>query len=390
MHENLRGIFVAEPPHPVPVSIRKFVLVSTIIGYAILVMYLVFFINLSDLFEVLGKIHLGIYALAIGSMVLSIVFHTIVWYKLLQYLSIKLSFRKTFNLYWVGIFIDRIVPGGWSGDLFKVYLLSREKDIEGGKAVASVVTKNMYEAIFNLCSMVLGLVLLVLNYSYESAILFSIGIVMVLLALPVVVLLIISFRLAEAKKIVAAFIGGITRLSRNRWNVKKFEGEIFKLLDNYNLGMKILLKKPRMLTKPAFFSFLAWACEIATLFLVFAALGSIVMPNEVLIVRSIAGNIESQGYAFAGYAQIVATSLYTTLGIQQALAASAALLSGVIVFWLKTGLSYVAFYFVVLANYGKPLPIKASKPKNPAGQQLNVATGAPNDLTHIEKTNDNG
>jgi uncharacterized protein (TIRG00374 family) len=381
---------VAEPPKPVPRTIRKIVLVSAIIGYAALIIYLIFFVGLFDLFAILGKINGAVYALAITAVMLSIFFHTVVWYKLLQYLSIKLSFRKTFSLYWVGIFVDSIIPGGWSGDLFKAYLLAREPYVEGGKAVASVVAKNMYEAIFNLGNMILGLVLLLLNYSFESAILFSIGLVMVLLTLPLFVLLVISFRPEGAKKVVAAFIRGVGLLSRNRWNLKKFEAEVYKLLDDYHLGMKTLLEKPKMLTQPMFYSFIAWGLEVATLFLVFASLGFIVMPDEVIIVRSIAGNIESQGYAFAGYAQIVATSLYTTLGIQQAVAASAALLGGVIVFWLKTGLSYVAFYFVVLANYAKNIPVKVPETEKPPEQQLEVVEVLSKEMPQKEKTNDKG
>jgi uncharacterized membrane protein YbhN (UPF0104 family) len=155
------------------------------------------------------------------------------------------------------------------------------------------------------------------------------------------------------------------------------------------MGMKTLLEKPKMLGQPLVYSFFAWALEIGTLFLVFAALGFFVMPNEVIIVRSIAGNIESQGYAFAGYAQIVATSLYTTLGIQQALAASAALLGGVVVFWLKTGLSYVAFYFVVLVNYAKNVSVTVKETEKVPEKQLEVVNVVSKDLPPKEKTNDN-
>lgn len=380
---------MAQPPKPVPYSVRRLVLVSAIIGYAALIVYLIFFVGILDLFEALEKIDLSVYALALTAVMLSIFFHTVVWYKLLQYLSIKLSFKKTFSLYWVGIFVDSIIPGGWSGDIFKAYLLSKEPNVETGKAVASVVAKNMYEAIFNLGNMVLGIVLLVLNYTFESAILFSIGIIMVLLTLPLVALLIISFRPEGAKRMVAFFIRGISRLTRNRWNLKKFETELDKLLDDYHTGMKTLLEKPKMLGQPLFYSFLAWALEVGTLFLVFAALGFLVMPSEVIIVRSIAGNLEAQGYAFTGYAQIVATSLYTTLGIQQALAASAALLGGVVMFWLKTGVSYIAFYFVVLANYAKNVPVKSEVPEEPPLEQLEVVKVVSNELPVIDETNDN-
>jgi hypothetical protein len=153
--------------------------------------------------------------------------------------------------------------------------------------------------------------------------------------------------------------------------------------------MKALLQKPNLLTQPLFFSFVAWALEITTLFLVFAALGYVVLPSEVIIVRSIAGNIESQGYAFAGYAQIVATSLYTSLGIQTALAASVALLGGIVIFWLKTALSYVAFYFVVLVNYAKKISVTIPSTEKTAETSTTDDLFS-KDLLPKEKTGDKG
>jgi hypothetical protein len=64
------------------------------------------------------------------------------------------------SFYWLGIFVDNLIPGGWSGDLFKAYLLGRDPESDGGKAVSSVVAENRYEAIFILCNMLLGLILL--------------------------------------------------------------------------------------------------------------------------------------------------------------------------------------------------------------------------------------
>jgi uncharacterized protein (TIRG00374 family) len=131
----------------------------------------------------------------------------------------------------VGIFVDNLIPGGWSGDLFKAYLLSKEPNIDAGKAVASVVAKNMYEAIFNLGNMVLAIILLAMNYSFQNSLAASIGAVMVLITLPLVVLIVVSFRTEGAKKIVNKIIGGISRLTKNRWNLSRFQIEIDKLLD---------------------------------------------------------------------------------------------------------------------------------------------------------------
>jgi uncharacterized protein (TIRG00374 family) len=246
--------------------------------------------------------------------------------------------------------VDNLIPGGWSGDLFKAYLLSRDPDIDTGKAVASVVAKNVYEAIFNLGSMILGLVVLLLNYTIvDNGILLSIGVIMAILTLPLIVLLIISFKPEGAKKLLASLVHFLSRMSKKRWNLSQFQATMEKSLEDYHQGMKLLLKNPRMLFKPMILSFFAWGFEVITLLLVFASLNQPIPLDRVIIVRSIAGSIEAQGYAFAGYAQIVTIALYSALLIDRALSASVALLGGLIVFWLKTAIAYTAFHCTIFA-----------------------------------------
>jgi len=330
-------------------SVKKWIVVSALIGYTALLIYLFYFVGIGELISVIGRVNIGIYALAIISVVVSLTFHTLVWFQLLKSVGIKLGFRRTYVLYWVGVFVDNLVPGGWSGDLFKAYLLSRDPNLDSGKAVASVVAKNVYEAIFNLGSMILGLILLFLNYTFEGSLLITLGGIMLLLTLPLIILLVISFKPAGAQKILTVLVRFFTRASRGRWKLSKFRESMEKTLDDYHQGMKLLLENPRMLFKPMILSFFAWGFEVVTLLFVFASLGQLVPPDKVIIVRSIAGNVEAQGYAFAGYAQIVTTTLYNNLGLKIALSASVALLGGVVIFWLKTGISYAAFHCTIFS-----------------------------------------
>jgi len=208
--------------------------------------------------------------------------------------------------------------------------------------VASVVAKNVYEAVFNLGSMVLGITLLILNYTLaDNGIFLSIGVIMVLLTLPLMMLLAVSLKPKEAKRVMSAFLR-VLKLSR-------LQTVMEKMVEDYHDGMKYLLQTPRMLIKPAVLSFCAWGFELLALLLVFVSLGQIIPVDKVIVVRSIAGNLEAQGYAFAGYAQVVTTALYTALGVNIALSASVALLGGLVVFWLKTGISYAAFHCTVFA-----------------------------------------
>jgi uncharacterized protein (TIRG00374 family) len=324
-----------------------------LLGYSALALYLFYFVGIGELILVVDRVNLGIYALAIASVIISLIFHTLVWFQLLKALSIRLSFRKTTVLYWVGVFVDNLIPGGWSGDLFKAYLLNKDPTVQSGKAVASVVAKNMYEAIFNLINMVIGFVLLLLNYTLEGSLLITLGAVMMMLTSPLILLLVVSFKLEGARKVVAALFRFLSRIGRKRWHFDELQAKVEKALGDYHEGMKILIRNPRMLFKPMVLSFLAWGFELITLLFVFAALGQLIQPEKIIIVRSIAGNVESQGYAFMGYAQIIASEIYRALGVPFAIGASVALLGGAVIFWLKTVISYVAFHYTIFYKRAK-------------------------------------
>ena len=170
-----------------------------------------------------------------------------------------------------------------------------------------------------------------------------------LLTLPLVILLLASFKPEGAKKFVAALFRFISRVGRNRWKLAALEAKVEKALGDYHEGMKVLLQNPRILFRPMMLSFFAWGFEVITLLFVFASLGQLIPIDKVIIVRSIAGNVEAQGYAFAGYAQIVTTTLYSILGVLPAIGASVALLGGVVVFLLKTVISYTAFQYTIFS-----------------------------------------
>jgi uncharacterized protein (TIRG00374 family) len=337
----------ANSPPQISPSLKKWIILTSLIGYMALALYLFHFVGLDELLSVVGKVNIGIYALAIASVAISLFFHTLVWFQLLKSVGIKLSLRRTHVLYWVGVFVDNIIPGGWSGDLFKAYLLNKDPTVESGKAVASVVAKNMYEAIFNLGNMLLGVILLLLNYTFEGTLLITLGGIMLLLTLPLIILLTASFKPESAKKIVASLFRFLSCIGKKRWRLSELEAKVENALGDYHDGMAILLKNPRVLFKPMLLSFFAWGFEVITLLLVFASLGQLVGLDKVVIVRSIAGNVEAQGYAFLGYAQIITSELYRSLGVSFAIGASAALLGGVVIFWLKTAFSYAAFHYTL-------------------------------------------
>ncbi len=336
-------------PFIISSKFKRLILVTTLIGYAALIFYLLYVVGITQLISVIQEANPAFYLIAILSLIVSIFFNTIVWRQLLSSLQIKISLGRAFKLYWVGIFVDNLIPGGWSGDLFKAYLLNKDPNIQSGKAVASVVAKNMYEAIFNLGGMIIALALLLLNYRLETSLLIGLGGIMLLLTLPLVALLLASFKPVAAKKLVGQFFNALRRIYKNPATLTSVEDKVDKALGDYHDGMNILLKNPHMLIKPVIFSFLGWCFEIITLLFVFASLAQLIPIDKVIIVHSIAGNVEAQGYAFIGYAQIITSEIYRALGVSFAVGASVALLGGVVIFFLKTAIAYTTFHFTVIS-----------------------------------------
>src|SRR3989337_4568926 len=85
------------------------------------------------------------YALAIALSIVEVLFFSISWRVLLNFLSIKLSVMKAYLFVWYGIFLDIVIPAeSVSGELVRVYLIQREQGITScGPTTASLVTHRL-------------------------------------------------------------------------------------------------------------------------------------------------------------------------------------------------------------------------------------------------------
>ena len=311
-------------------------------------LYLFFFTDIGNVATIIGRTNLFLYSLAFICILASVTFNTLAWQKLLTSLSLRTSFRRVFNLSWVGIFVDAIIPGGWSGDAFKAYLLARDPEIDGGRTAASIVIKNVLELLLMLSISALGLTLLALNYTLESGVLIAIGTTMVLLTIPLIIILYLSTNLDAAKGIIRFFLRPTSSIRRKRFNVDEFEKRIEKSLQNYHEGIVTLKSNPKALLPTVVSQILAWIFDILALFLIFASIGYFVPADKVIITNTISINLQTQGVALAGFAQLVSANVYVILEILPTVSAASTLLAGFASFWFKIIIAFFAFQCVVL------------------------------------------
>ena len=349
-------------------SIRKWISLSAFLGLTVFLLHLYFFTDIADVASVIGRTNLFFYSLVFVCVLASVVFNALAWHSLLTSLSIKVNYSLVFKLSWVGIFVDAIIPGGWSGDGFAAYLLSIDPKIDGGRTAASIVIKNVLELLIVICVSFFGLVILALNYTLDSGVLITIGVIIALLTLPLIVILYLSVNLGATKKIIGLLKGLIEFIRQRPVDIEEFEGKIGKTLGEYHDGINTLKANPRTLFQTALFQTIAWSFDIMGLFLVFASIGYIVPVDKVIITNIISGNLQSQGVALVGFAQVVSSSVYTVLGISPFLSAASTVLAGFAAFWFKIVIAFFAFQFVVFSRCLPPFCMRVSGLRGKSGK----------------------
>ena len=127
---------------------------------------------------IISGVSVPIYFLVFLCFIGEAVFNSLAWKATLDNVSVKTTFKRVFYLGWVGAFLDCIIVGGWSGDIFMTYLLGKDEGVDVVKVAASVIVKDVLELLVTILSLIIGMILLILNYSVNTLVLTAIGITM--------------------------------------------------------------------------------------------------------------------------------------------------------------------------------------------------------------------
>lgn len=361
-------------------KLKKTVSISSGIGFSAFFIYLLFFSNLGSILSVVGKTSVSIYMLAFVCVFFAAVFDTIAWHQILRKLDVKTTFRRVFTLSWVGIFLDAVIPSGWSGDVFKAYLLSKDPGVDGSKTAASIVIKKVLELFTTLTALIFGLALLLSNYSLDNDVVFIIGIMMVLLSLPLILILYLSIN-AKTSQGIFRLIRRVSTLIRGKSSdTPEFENKLRKSIGEFHDGIMMLKTNPKKMLQPMIFQLISWVFSILTLFLIFASIGYIMSPDKIIITNSITANLQTQGLAVAGFLPLISTVLYRMLGTAALVSVTSSLLATFPTFWFRVILSFFVFQAVV---FDRAVPFVRSGSTNmnvESPKDLNKLTEKPNTI----------
>src|SRR4030066_1818887 len=368
-------------------EIKKWVSLLAIIGFIIFVVYLFFFTDLVEVAVIISGISVPIYFLVFVCVIGEAVFNTLAWKATLDNVSVKTTFKRVFSLGWVGAFLDSIIVGGWSGDIFMTYLLGSDEGVDVIKVAASVIVKDILELLVTIVSLIIGMILLILNYSINAFILAAIGITMMFFALPLILIVYLSTNISVTKRLLQFLVRIIARI-RHKKPSDVFEQKIATQITNFHDVIMIIKKKPKSMIKPVIFQTMTWVCSIVALYLVFLSLGTIVGVDKIIITSTIVSTISNQGIALSGFSQIVSSGLYQVLGINISMAQASSLLGGYASFWFVFVLSFIFFELYGLGTVAEKLLNKAFKEKNKRDKKV-FKEKTDSDKKNFKKQNDN-
>jgi uncharacterized protein (TIRG00374 family) len=295
------------------------------------------------------------YALAATLSIIEILFFSISWRVLANFLYIKLSVLRSYLFVWYGIFVDTIVPAeSVSGELVRVYLITKEQgNSKCGPAMASLVTHRFLGMGMNVAVLLIGIVLLVTGGQTQlSGLVFnSILLVAIAISASLIALIVLSFKEKWTAKLVEWVIKAAKFVSRGRWNLNQLKESAHQITQGFHLSMKEFKNKPKPVIVSLFYLILTWIFSLSIQYLVFMSLGISVSWSMITITAAIVLAVKSipVGIPFeVGIPEATMTTLYMAFNIDPAIAATATILSSLLTLWLRFFIGFVAQQWLTL------------------------------------------
>lgn len=321
---------------------QNVILLVLILGLVAFILYFILFINPAQVVAILSKTNLVYYASAFVAYSLYAFFSALVWHHLLNNLSVKISTRKALLFTWVGLFFEATVPQlGWSGEVSKTYLLTKDSSHDSGKIGASVVGQKIFTMAITVVAMALGLGLALISYPLPFIVTFLISLVLALSILTLLLVYYVSIKPSATKTLLNWSIR-IALFFRKTWSPQSFRLKAEELLSRFHVGIQQLKANPKALVKPIIYAIISFIFEISVTFLTFIALGYPVPVDKVLIVFTLTGTLQTIGVTFFGFPELIMSISFTALGIPAALSVSVTLLTRVVSLWFRLIVSYAA------------------------------------------------
>jgi uncharacterized protein (TIRG00374 family) len=298
-----------------------------LIGILVIVAYLYFAqVNMQEMIAHFQNVNPIYFSLAVAALLLDTLFFALSWHYLLDSLSIRVPFKKTFLFVWAATFVDILVPAeSVSGDISKAYLMSRETgetEQNTGKIAASLVSHRILGTLVVLGSLLISCLFFILSSQIPQELVLGMSVFNWILVVTVgtAVSLIFLFTLALKEEITRKLTDSLLRvivfISRGRWRLTGLRAQVRTALNAFHYAIRVLSGRPSSLARPVVFSLMSWLFSLLISSMVFVSLlGHPIHFGVVVVVHSLSCAIQSIPFgipAEVGVTEVAMFSLYTS------------------------------------------------------------------------------
>jgi uncharacterized protein (TIRG00374 family) len=301
-----------------------------------------------------------IYSIAIIFGLLEVLFFTISWRVLTNYLSIKLSIFRAYLYVWYGIYVDTIVPAqSISGEVTRTYLCTRDKCGSFGKVVASLFTHRLLGMALNVVALVAGIILLTFGGNVNPLIFNAIILVAAAIIGIIGLMIVLGFKQQWTLKVINFTTNLAHRITMGKWKLANLKEQTVEITEHFHDAMKEFRHNPKAIAGSLFYLIISWFFSLSIPYLVFMSLGHPVSWSIIIVTSAIFLAVKAIpiGIPFeVGLPEAVMTTLYISMGIYGPLAATATILTRIITLWFRFFIGFAAQQWLEL----KPLKMVMS------------------------------
>jgi uncharacterized protein (TIRG00374 family) len=330
-----------------------------VIGIIAFFIYLYLFnVDVLEIVAVAKTMNLTLYSIAIVFILAETLFYAISWRALLNFLSVRISVVKSYLYVLYGWYMDIIIPAeSISGEVTRIYLVTREKNGAHGEVVASLVTHRLMGMGINIGSLVAGILLLLTEGQVGGLVLDLTLVLLVVTSFFLLLLLLLCVKENWTLRIIDAIIRLGERLSRGRWKLTKIREGVIRAAKIFHDSMREFAHAPKTIISSFVAYIISWLFSIGVSFLVFLALGYQIPWSTVIITWSIVVAVKAipVGVPFeVGLPEITMTTLYVLLGVPADIAATATVMSRLLTLWLRFFMGFASQQWLEFRAIAKP------------------------------------
>ena len=337
------------------ISLKRSV-IFMVVGLAVFVLYMFFFVGPNQILFVLRHINSTQYALfyslAIGAVLVSFFFSSAAWNSILKSLSVNMPYRKAYVYYWVGSFTDLVVPCATvCGELTRLYLVQKETNASYGSIGASAVTNRLAAYAVVTTGLYVGSAFVLFRPNVPAIISNVFVFLIVGASVYLAALLALAFYKGAASSFAKAYYK-LNMIFRPKKCSEEFLAETEASLAKFYEGFTVFRERPSKLIRPIILHSTAYIIGLSVFVLVFYALGiPVAQPGFYIAVYFIATAFQDASASFSvGSLEILLATIFILYGINSGISGIAAVVLRSTQFWLPLLAGFIAVQYVGARN----------------------------------------